>query len=39
MSDFTLPIDRTVNYGIESKRYFVPKIWDSSIPAKVFQQI
>ena len=28
-SDFTLPIVRTVNYGIESIRYLGPKIWDS----------
>ena len=32
-SDFTLPIVRTVNYGIESIRYLGPKIW------KEFQQI
>ena len=32
-SDFTLPIVRTVNYGIESIRYLGPKIWES-IPAK-----
>ena len=28
-SDFTLPIVRTVNYGIESIRYLGPKIWES----------
>ena len=33
-SDFTLPIVRTVNYGIESIRYLDPKIWES-IPANV----
>ena len=33
-SDFTLPIVRTVNYGIESIRYLGPKIWES-IPAKI----
>ena len=32
-SNFTLPIVRTVNYGIESIRYLGPKIWES-IPAK-----
>ena len=31
-SDFTLPIVRTVNYGIESRRYLGPKIWEN-IPA------
>ena len=33
-SDFTLPIVRTVNYGIESIRYLGPKIWES-IPANI----
>ena len=33
-SDFTLPIVRTVNYGIESVRYLGPKIWES-IPANM----
>ena len=28
-SDFTLPIVRTANYGIESIRYLSPKIWES----------
>ena len=27
--DFTLPIVRTINYGIESIRYLGPKIWES----------
>ena len=33
-SDFTLPIVRTVNYGIESIRYLGPKIWES-IPSNI----
>ena len=33
-SDFTLPIVRTVNYGIESIRYLGPKVWES-IPANI----
>ena len=33
-SDFTLPIVRTVNYGIESRRYLGPKIWES-IPSNI----
>ena len=33
-SDFTLPIVRTVNYGIESIRYLGPKIWES-LPANI----
>ena len=33
-SDFTLPLVRTVNYGIESIRYLGPQIWES-IPANV----
>ena len=33
-SDFTLPIVRTVNYGLESIRYMGPKIWES-IPANI----
>ena len=33
-SDFTLPIVRTVNYGIESIRYLGPKFWES-IPANI----
>ena len=32
--DFTLPIVRTVNYGIKSIRYLGPKIWES-IPANI----
>ena len=28
-SDFTLPIVKTINYGIESIRYLRPKIWES----------
>ena len=34
--DFTLPIIRTVNYGIESIRYLGPKILES-IPANIKQ--
>ena len=33
-SDFTLPIVRTVNYGIESIRYLGHKIWEI-IPANI----
>ena len=33
-SDFTLPVVRAVNYGIESIRYVGPKIWES-IPANI----
>ena len=33
-SDFTLPIVRTVNYGIESVRYVGPEIWES-IPTNI----
>ena len=33
-SNFTLPIVRTVNYGIKSTRYLGLKIWES-IPANV----
>ena len=32
--EFTLPIVRIVNYGIENIRYLGPKIWES-IPANV----
>ena len=33
-SDFTLPIVRTVNYGIESIRYLSAKIWKNT-PANI----
>ena len=33
-SDFTLPIVRTINYGIDSIRYLGQKIWES-IPANI----
>ena len=36
-SDFTLPIVRTVNYGIESIRYLGPKIWEI-IPANIKEE-